>query len=61
VGRYVSDIFTFSDRGMEIWGDVIALPNWYQTREEIGLLQRWGSEISKYIPPGAALIDLGSG
>jgi uncharacterized SAM-dependent methyltransferase len=46
---------------MEIWSKIITLPTWYQTREEIGLLQRWGPDIAQHIEAGSSLVDLGSG
>ncbi|EXJ92220.1 hypothetical protein A1O3_00770 [Capronia epimyces CBS 606.96] len=58
---YVSDIFTSSDEGLELWSTITSLPTWYQTREEIDLLRRWGPDIAKHVRPGTSLVDLGSG
>jgi uncharacterized SAM-dependent methyltransferase len=53
-----------------LWGDSIALelfeqystiPEYYPTRDEINLFQKWGSEIAQQVQAGSVLIDLGCG
>ena len=58
---YVSSSFTSSDVGLEVWSEVTCLPDYYQTREEITLLQEWGAQVAGHIPRGASILDLGSG
>lgn len=49
------------DIGLRIWSELTHAPEYYQTRVEIELLERYGSEIVKEIPSQCTLIDLGSG
>jgi uncharacterized SAM-dependent methyltransferase len=58
---YVSSSFTSSDVGLEVWREIISLPDYYQAREEISLLEKWGHQIAEHIPQGASILDLGSG
>ncbi|KAL2417896.1 hypothetical protein ABEF95_005525 [Exophiala dermatitidis] len=58
---YVSDIFVSTDEGLQLWSTITFLPTSYQTREEINLFRRWGTDIAKHIRPGSSLFDLGSG
>lgn len=57
---YISGSFTSSDLGLALWRKLSCLPDFYQTREEIALLQHWGREIANDIVPGSSIIDLGS-
>ena len=58
---FVQGTFASSDEGMKIWSQIISRPSWYQTREEIDLLKKWGVDIAEYIQPGTLVFDLGSG
>ena len=58
---FVQGTFASSDEGMKIWSQIISRPSWYQTREEIDLLKKWGVDIAEYIQPGTLIFDLGSG
>ena len=49
------------EAGLRIWRDITRLPNYYQTREEISLLNKHGREIASHVADGCILIDLGCG
>ena len=47
-----------SDDGMKLWSRIISLPTWYQTREEIELLEHCGLDIAAYVPTGALVSSI---
>lgn len=49
------------DSGSSLWREINRLPAYYQTREEMMLLERHGDEIADLVKPGTTLIDLGCG
>lgn len=49
------------DKGLDIWHKINRLPAYYQTNEEVRLLELHGSAIANEVPHGCALIDLGYG
>ncbi len=49
------------DNGSLLWREINRLPEYYQTREEISLLELYGDEIADLIDPDTVLIDLGCG
>ncbi|KAM6523069.1 hypothetical protein FSOLCH5_003689 [Fusarium solani] len=49
------------DHGLALWRKINRLPTYYQTKEEIELLQSYGSELADEIPSGTILLDLGCG
>lgn len=49
------------DEGLKLWSQITHMPRYYQTRDEIELLQQNSREIVKHIVPGCTLLDLGSG
>ena len=53
--------YFYDDRGSELFEQITALPEYYPTRTELGILEKCAAEISRFIPPGAALIEFGSG
>ena len=53
--------FFYDQRGSELFERITELPEYYPTRTEIGLLKSYGSEIGKIIPPGAIVVEFGSG
>jgi hypothetical protein len=50
-----------NELGLRIWRDIIRLPDYYQTREEIELLKIHSKEIASHINEGCTVIDLGCG
>jgi L-histidine Nalpha-methyltransferase len=53
--------FLYDARGSELFDEITDLPEYYPTRTEIALLQRYGAEIAAYLPEATALIEFGSG
>jgi 4-dimethylallyltryptophan N-methyltransferase len=49
------------DEGLMMWGDMTRLPQYYQTKDEIELLQQNGADLAGSLSTTAALIDLGCG
>lgn len=55
------DELLYNDEGLAIWADIIFTPAFYQTADEMVILSQNSEEISKYIPQGVTMIDLGAG
>jgi len=53
--------YFYDDRGSELFEQITALPEYYPTRTELGILEGRAAEIASFIPAGAALIEFGSG
>jgi dimethylhistidine N-methyltransferase len=53
--------YFYDDVGSELFEQITALPEYYPTRTELGILERRATEIARFIPTGAALIEFGSG
>jgi L-histidine Nalpha-methyltransferase len=53
--------YFYDDQGSALFEQITALPEYYPTRTEFGILQRQAAEIARFIPTGAALIEFGSG
>ncbi|MBX9841733.1 MAG: L-histidine N(alpha)-methyltransferase [Xanthobacteraceae bacterium] len=52
----------FYDRaGSELFERITALPEYYPTRTEIGILTERAQDIARLLPAGAALVEFGSG
>ena len=51
----------YDARGSELFEAICGLEQYYPTRQESELLRRIAPEIAAQIPPGAALVELGSG
>jgi uncharacterized SAM-dependent methyltransferase len=49
------------DNGSSLWRQINRLPAYYQTSEEILLLELYGDDIAEFVEPGTVLIDLGCG
>lgn len=58
---YLPEELVFENGGLDIWGEIIYLPEYYQTHDEVKLLKQNSAKIASYIPPGATLVDLGAG
>lgn len=67
VNRHLPALFFSDDKGLEMWRDITHLPNYYQTRDEIEMLERNGEEIIAEMGLGKRkggrliVIDLGAG
>ncbi len=59
--KSVPSRFFYDARGSELFERITELPEYYPTRTEIGLLNSCGPEIGNLLPPGAAVVEFGSG
>jgi dimethylhistidine N-methyltransferase len=53
--------YFYDDHGSALFEQITALPEYYPTRTELGILTERAGEIARLIPAGAALIEFGSG
>jgi dimethylhistidine N-methyltransferase len=53
--------YFYDDNGSALFEAITALPEYYPTRTELGILEARAGEIAALMPAGAALIELGSG
>ena len=53
--------YFYDAAGSELFERITALPEYYPTRTEIGILNEHAEDIAALIPDGAALIEFGSG
>lgn len=59
--RLLSSPLLSDDIGLKLWSKLTYLPNYYQTTDEIELLQQNGQEIASHVAPGSTIFDLGAG
>ncbi|EQL01248.1 DUF323 domain-containing protein [Ophiocordyceps sinensis CO18] len=55
------DELLYDDVGLPIWNEIIFTPEFYQTHDEIALLDRHGADIVARLEPRVTLVDLGAG
>ena len=53
--------YFYDAAGSQLFERITELPEYYPTRCEMKILRDHGAEIAKLIPPGAALVEFGSG
>jgi L-histidine Nalpha-methyltransferase len=53
--------YFYDDAGSLLFERITELPEYYPTRCEMSILRAQASEIARLIPPGAALVEFGSG
>ncbi|MGO9458710.1 MAG: L-histidine N(alpha)-methyltransferase [Rhodomicrobium sp.] len=53
--------FLYDKRGSELFERITELPEYYPTRTEIALLKSSGPELARIVPPGAVIVEFGSG
>jgi dimethylhistidine N-methyltransferase len=53
--------YFYDSAGSELFERITTLPEYYPTRCELGILREHTADIAALIPPGAALIEFGSG
>ncbi|HRP85999.1 MAG TPA: L-histidine N(alpha)-methyltransferase, partial [Gammaproteobacteria bacterium] len=59
--RNIPSLYFYDQRGSELFDAITALPEYYPTRTEIGILEAHGGEMATALGPGVRLIELGSG
>jgi len=61
IPKYVPAKYFYDATGSLLFERITELPEYYPTRCEMRILRRQAGEIAKLIPPGAALVEFGSG
>lgn len=51
----------YDEAGSALFEQITALPEYYPTRTEIAILRNQIDALAAFVPPGAALVELGSG
>lgn len=59
--KQLSPKYFYDAAGSELFEQITALPEYYPTRTELGILSARSSEIAAIIPEGAALVEFGAG
>jgi dimethylhistidine N-methyltransferase len=59
--KYIAPKFFYDAEGSQLFDRICELPEYYLTRTEIGLLERYGTQIADAVGPDAVLFELGSG
>lgn len=55
------DELLYDDKGLLIWNQIISIPEFYQTHDEIALFDLNSAEIIRHVPDNVTMVDLGSG
>jgi dimethylhistidine N-methyltransferase len=53
--------YFYDETGSRLFQRITALPEYYLTRTETGILERHAADIAKLIPPDAAMVEFGAG
>ncbi|AWN48131.1 L-histidine N(alpha)-methyltransferase [Methylobacterium terrae] len=59
--KHLSAKYFYDRRGSELFEAITRLPEYYPTRTELAILDRYGPEIAAGLAPGSALVEFGSG
>ncbi len=59
--KRLSPKYFYDDAGSLLFERITELPEYYPTRCELAILRAHAADIAKLIPPGAALVEFGSG
>ena len=59
--KRLSPKYFYDNAGSALFERITELPEYYPTRREIGILNDHAKDIAALIPPGAALVEFGSG
>jgi len=59
--KRLSPKYFYDSAGSALFEQITELPEYYPTRREIGILDEHAGDIAALIPPGAALVEFGSG
>jgi dimethylhistidine N-methyltransferase len=61
IPKHVPAKYFYDAAGSRLFERITELPEYYPTRCELRILRRHAADIAKLIPPGAALVEFGSG
>jgi dimethylhistidine N-methyltransferase len=59
--RSISPKWFYDERGSQLFDDICELPEYYPTRTEISILERYAPEIAAQIGPRAEIVEFGAG
>jgi dimethylhistidine N-methyltransferase len=59
--KWLSAKYFYDAAGSDLFEEITALPEYYPTRTELGILESCAAEMSAYIPLAAALVEFGTG
>lgn len=59
--KWLSPKYFYDATGARLFEEITLLPEYYPTRTELAILREHAADIARRIPPGAALIEFGSG
>src|SRR6478752_7841608 len=59
--KHVPAKYFYDAAGSHLFERITELPEYYPTRCEMSILRRQAAEIAELVPPGAALVEFGSG
>ena len=59
--KWLPPKYFYDEKGAQLFDDITLLPEYYPTRAELSILREHAGDIARLVPPGAALIEFGSG
>ncbi|MGE0563591.1 MAG: L-histidine N(alpha)-methyltransferase [Pseudolabrys sp.] len=59
--KSLSPKYLYDETGSQLFEEITETPEYYPTRTEMSILRERASDIAALIPPGAAIIEFGSG
>ena len=59
--KTISPKYFYDERGSQLFDQITELPEYYLTRTELSIMNRYIGEMASLIGPGASLIEFGSG
>jgi len=59
--KWLAPKFFYDERGSDLFSEICALPEYYLTRAELGLLRERSGEISEYFQESCVIIEYGCG
>lgn len=59
--KWISSMYFYDERGSKLFDEICELPEYYPTRTELAIMERYASEMSALLGPEVSLIEFGSG
>jgi dimethylhistidine N-methyltransferase len=59
--KRLSPKYFYDNTGSALFEQITELPEYYPTRREVGILNKHTADVAALMPPGAALVEFGSG